>query len=398
MSQKNLNIFVYSPLALENGRGGEISSMELASGLQKYYNITLMDTNILIGKSILSKEAINKKLKGLKKSGTFRFATFHIFNRCFDFPYPWEVFKFYKKIKDNDIIYASYHNIKMCFLFILFSLLNPKTNFIIGYRKPLYSEKLFSLYNVKYRLSILLFSLFKKRFYHHALSKQAKKFLEKFYDPKKVYHITHGIELDKFYDEGKQKKRKNLLNFVYIGYLDDVHKGVSVLLKAIKQFLDDNKNLKVFFEFCGLGPLEYELKKLENMYPAFIKFYGYISNEEISDYYKKNDVFLFTSRREPFPRVLLEALASELLVICTKTIGSVELLKKKNFAFFLSQLSPIEIKKKIFELYNLWEKDLNKFKELQKKAKNYVFKEYSFSKELEMFRDLINKISNFSQS
>ena len=31
-----VKVLVFSPLALENGRGGEISSMELAAGLNKY--------------------------------------------------------------------------------------------------------------------------------------------------------------------------------------------------------------------------------------------------------------------------------------------------------------------------------------------------------------------------
>ena len=40
-----LNLFVFSPIALEIGRGGEISSMELAAGLQDFYKVTFIDTN-----------------------------------------------------------------------------------------------------------------------------------------------------------------------------------------------------------------------------------------------------------------------------------------------------------------------------------------------------------------
>ena len=63
-----MNILIFSPLALENGRGGEISSIELAAGLNKYYSVSLIDTNRVIGKSLLSKNVIKKKLKGLEKS------------------------------------------------------------------------------------------------------------------------------------------------------------------------------------------------------------------------------------------------------------------------------------------------------------------------------------------
>ena len=84
---------------------------------------------------------------------------------------------------------------------------------IIGYRKPLHSDKLISLYNLKYTMSILFLSLFKKRIYHHTLSYQAKKYLENFYNPESVIHITHGIELVNYLDNGKKKKRNNILDF-----------------------------------------------------------------------------------------------------------------------------------------------------------------------------------------
>ena len=74
-------LLIFTPLALENGRGGEISAMELAAGLHPYYDITLLDTNIVIGKEILTNESINHKLHGLKRSGRIRFAIFRIFDK-----------------------------------------------------------------------------------------------------------------------------------------------------------------------------------------------------------------------------------------------------------------------------------------------------------------------------
>ena len=43
--------------------------MELASGLNKFFEVTFSDTNRFIGKKLLSKEAIEKKLKGVKREG-----------------------------------------------------------------------------------------------------------------------------------------------------------------------------------------------------------------------------------------------------------------------------------------------------------------------------------------
>ena len=344
-------IIIFSPNIIEYGRGGEISSMELAAGLNKYYDVSFIDTNISPGEKLLSKDAINKKLQDMERLFRMKFATFHLGNWTFKFPYPWEVFKLLKKIKRNDIIYASYSDVKMSLIFILSNILFKNTKLIIGYRKPLFSKKVFSIYNFKYRSSLLLISLFRKRIYHHALSLSAKKFLHYFYSQKKVIHITHGIRLDDFTDSELTMKQKEVLNYLYVGELIDNPKGFGVLINGINQFLEENKNLKVYFEFCGLGPLDSKLKELERKFPNYIKYHGYVSNDLIPEIYKRNDVFLFSSRREPFPRVIMEALAGNLVILSSKTIGSIELLKDKEFAFFLKELTPKEIKEKILEIY-----------------------------------------------
>ncbi len=388
-----VKVLVVSPLALENGRGGEISSMELAAGLNKSYNTSFVHTNIFTGERLLTKQAIVSKLDGVNIKTRMRFATLRISNLVFTFPYPWNLKKIYKIVKKNDIIYTSCSTFKQNFIFMLFSLLHRRGKYIIGYRKPLHSDKLFSLYNIKYRLSILFFSLFKKRIYHHTLSKSAKQFLEKFYKSDRVTHITHGIDLNSYIDDVFQVKSPNVLKFIYIGYLDDIHKGIHVLGEAIDEFLKDHDNFKILFEFCGMGPLEGKIKALEKKYPNFVKFNGYIRNDLVPEFYKKSDIYLFTSRVEPFPRALMEALGAGLLVICSKTIGSVELLKKKPFAFFLNELNISSIKDKILEVYNLWEKDPRTVYKLQQLAKNYVFDNYSFEIEISMFRELINRIN-----
>ncbi len=388
-----VNVLIFSKGALENGRGGEISYLELALGLKKYFNVGIMDTNVLFSKAFLTEEVIHKRLKGVKKVGRFYLATLKILNKVFTIPYPLEIVKLYKKVKEYDIIYTSVGNIKINILLVFFGLINRRKHLIIRYNKPFSSEKFFSLYNIKINLSILLFSIFKRNIYHHALSKHAKKYLDNFYDPNNVIHIVHGIDLSKFRDDSFTSKVSDILNFVYIGYLDDIHKGVNVLIDAINQFLKENKDLKVFFEICGMGPLESKIRALEQKYPEFIKFHGYVSNDLIPDYYQKGDVYMFTSRVEPFPRAIMEALGAGLLVICNKTIGSIELLRKNEFAFFISSLTAESIKEKIYEIYNLWVDNPEKFKYLQEKAKEYVTKFHSFDVELKSFKNLIDKIS-----
>lgn len=389
---KKINILILSPLSLENGRGGEISSMELAAGLSKYHNITLIDSNVSFGNNLLSQKSILKKLNGVKRNDRIRFATLNLFNKIFTFPYVRDIIRLYKKIKKSDIIYTSNFTIKTNLILMLFSLLHRKGKFVIGHRKPMFSEKVLSVYNLKNRSSILLFSLLKKRLHHHTISYHAKKYLEYFIPSNKITHIIHGIDLENFLKDQKEISKKDTLNFIYVGSIDAMHKGVDILLDGIEKTIEENKNLKVFFEFCGVGPLEERLKKFELRYPNFIRYNGYIDNEIIHSYFKRNDVFLFSSRREPFGRVLIEALAAKLIILCSKTYGSIEVLKNQEFAFFFHNLNPEEIRNRILEVYNLWIDEIMKFNELKELAIKYVVQKYSLSQEIESFKKLFENL------
>lgn len=386
-----MKILVFSPVSLEYGRGGEISTLELASGLSEFYDVSLIDTSVLPGKKSLSRDKILKKTRKIRKLATIYFATIHIFGRVLTFPYPREIKRLFNQIRNSDIVYFSISTIKTSLIFLLAKLIYRKVHFIIGYRKPFNIDKLLSLFNLKYRINICLLSLFKKRIFHHALSIHAKNFLENFYNPQKVIHITHGIEVEAF-RALNIKKNDNYLNFIYIGHFDDEHKGVNVLLKGIKLFLIDNKGLPVRFEFCGKGPLESNIRSLEKEFPNHIIFSGYIEHNQILKYYGKNDVFLFTSRVEPFPRTIMEALAGRLLILASKTIGSIELLLMKDFGFFLSNLKPEDIKQKLIEIYKIWKHKPERIRSLQKGAQRYVFNNYTIEKEIEGFRELIRQI------
>ena len=388
-----VNVLVFSKNALENGRGGELFFIELAAGLQEYYKVTLLETNILINKKFLLKEEIEKRLRGVKRISQLKFAQLSVLNKKFNFPYPSTIRKIYKMVKVNDIIYTPASNFKINLIIMFTSLLNPQIKFTIGYHKPIHSEKKLSLYNLKNRISILFFSLFKKNFYHHTISLHTKKYLEKFLDRKKISFLIEGLELDKFANNNLEKKREDVLKFVYLGFLDDIHKGAGVLLKAIEEFLIENKNLKVFFEIIGVGPLKPEAERLEKRFPKFLKCLGYLNKEELGEALKRNDILLFSSRKEPFGRVIIESLAAEQIVICTPTVGSIEILRGKKFAFFLKKLGIKEFKESIMRLYKEWIKNPEKIRDLQKLARQYALSKYSISKEIKMFKDFFDRIT-----
>jgi glycosyltransferase involved in cell wall biosynthesis len=387
-----MKILFYSPLSLEYGRGGELSIIELVSGLNPYFDIILIDTNRTLGENLLTKDFISEKLKGMTRIYRIRYLTLNILNKNFSLPRPTEIFKLFKEINKVDFFYTSSNDIKTLLLLFLYHLIQRKTKFIIGFRKPLFSEKLFSIYNLKLRIVIILCKIFKKNVFLHTISQYAKFYLRNFINPKRVYHIIHALDLSNYMNIKPDVKEKSFLTFLYVGYLDAVHKGVDVLIESIRSVLKNYSELELRFEICGTGPLESKVKQLESDFPHKVKAHGYVNYDEIPNYYAKSDVFLFTSRREPFGRVLIEALAAKLVVICSKTFGSVEILGNKEFAFFLEDLNPLILSQKIENVYQLWRNEPEEFSKLQERAQKFAIENYSFSKELTMFRTLFKKL------
>lgn len=78
---------------------------------------------------------------------------------------------------------------------------------------------------------------------------------------------------------------------------------------------------------CGTGPLLDELRNLADELGVGkrVFFAGYQDN--VADFYQMADAFVFPSLREGLPVALMEAMASELPVICTKIRGNVDLIE-----------------------------------------------------------------------
>ncbi|MHA1479462.1 MAG: glycosyltransferase, partial [Promethearchaeota archaeon] len=141
------------------------------------------------------------------------------------------------------------------------------------------------------------------------------------------------------------------------------------------------------------GPLKPEVERLEEKFPTFLKYLGYLNKEELGEALKRNDILLFSSRKEPFGRVIIESLVAEQIVICTPTVGSVEILRGKEFAFFLKKLDIKEFKESIMRLYKEWIENPEKIRNLQKLASQYALDKYSISREIKMFKDFIDRIT-----
>lgn len=115
-----------------------------------------------------------------------------------------------------------------------------------------------------------------------------------------------------------------------------------------------NHDITFHFNIVGDGPIRPELELLtrELNLENHITFHGYVNDPyRIADFYISNDIFLFASSVEGFPRSIWEAIHFELYVICSK-IGGIEQIFNDSQMSILEKLSPYEFAKVIESIYS----------------------------------------------
>jgi len=154
----------------------------------------------------------------------------------------------------------------------------------------------------------------------------------------KVHTIRNGVDVDKFkptdstLDNKKLRIQKGKTNLFFLSVLDKYHsyKGLDRLIESMGA-LDSDYHLLV----GGDGS---EREKYENMandqgVSDQITFLGYISDNQLPQYYTHSDCFVLpstSSEQEGFGLVLLEALACGTPVVTTDIVGVADEIKQKK--------------------------------------------------------------------
>jgi len=167
------------------------------------------------------------------------------------------------------------------------------------------------------------------------VSSDNKKLLQKLY-PKfsaKIKVIHNGIDLT-WWKSQVLSFRKNILktegkNTITALTVAELHprKGLDILLQTIaKNF----KNKQIKFVIAGDGPQREKLEKFiqKNELENSVTLLGRRKN--IPHLMKSSDIFILPSRREAFGMVILEAFASGLPVIASRTGGIPEIIKNEK--------------------------------------------------------------------
>jgi glycosyltransferase involved in cell wall biosynthesis len=126
----------------------------------------------------------------------------------------------------------------------------------------------------------------------------------------KVIHWSRGVNSELFTPHGTTIERGNGPIFLHVGRI--------AVEKSIENFLA--MDLQGEKWVAGEGPSRKELQK---KYPE-VRWFGWLSGEELARLYRSADVFVFPSRTDTFGLVMIEAMACGTPVAAYPVTGPID--------------------------------------------------------------------------
>ena len=173
-----------------------------------------------------------------------------------------------------------------------------------------------------------------------ANSSGLKKLAEGFYNKREILVIPNGVDSRAFSDEEvaeyvKTKYNDDVIRLLFVSRLIE-RKGLQFLLPQLNDIRCQcrNSGKSVRLSVVGDGPYREELVRIAKESNVFdiVKFYGQKAKSELPEYYSQADIFVFPSKKEGMPNVVLEAMSYGLPVVMTPCEGSSELISDNGFA------------------------------------------------------------------
>ena len=216
------------------------------------------------------------------------------------------------------------------------------------------------------------------------LSEFTKKLISKFLNKNIKYSIIpHGREIIKNEFIKNSWLLKKNINLLYISPILK-YKNHEIVIKSYERLKVKYKNLKIKF----IGKIQEKNLYLDliSKYKTINKenFLGEINHDEIKKCIKNSDIFVFASNSETFGITLLEAMTQAVPIVCSNQSSLPEVLQDGGLYFDPSNY--IDLSSKIDLLIN----EIALREKLSQNALN-ISKQYSWSKNLKSFYDIVNK-------
>lgn len=198
---------------------------------------------------------------------------------------------------------------------------------------------------------------------------------------KNIFTIGNDVPSNTF----NIRKNDNIFNVVFVSRIDNLQKGIDLLRKVIyKTYKLDNR---IKFNIIGSGK---DVKKLNNL-PENAKFYNYVSENEKAKIIEMSNLAIITSNLEPFSLVALELLSAGLPLVTTPTSGPSYIISKDVAFGIISSFNPSDISNSIYNYFQIWNTDKNKYFRLRKEITNKYYETFS-NNMLNSYFEMISRV------
>ena len=170
-----------------------------------------------------------------------------------------------------------------------------------------------------------------------------------------------------------------------------VNKGIDILIDSIIELKSRGK-LKYFkFILGGKGPL---FKKYENLIDREgisenVDLKGFVSDLDLKNLYKEADLFVFPTRYEGMPTVILEAMAYECAIISTDVGAISEIVSYEN-GYLIQPNNRVELVNSLMDVL----KNRASLKSKQKNSRRQIEAQYRWehvsNETFNLFKEVIN--------
>ena len=167
-------------------------------------------------------------------------------------------------------------------------------------------------------------------------------------NPKSIV-IPNGI-----YRKQNQIPTDHLLNkkleILYLGRIQNAHKGTDVLIEALKLLQDKGYDKEIHLSFYGkvIRSEEQWFDEQMKSISAIADFRGQVYGKDKEDAFSKANIFILTSRYEGFPMAILEALSYGCPCIVTPMTNIADIVAS-NRCGWITTLDPLSIAQTILE-------------------------------------------------
>jgi len=207
-----------------------------------------------------------------------------------------------------------------------------------------------------------------------------KKLANDFYDKRPIEIITNGAdEVDAW---KKTREKEAPVRLLFVSRLIE-RKGIQHIIPRLNEI---NKKIAdgVHLTIVGDGPYREELERItdDSNTRSLVTFVGQKDKKDLPDYYNDADIFIFPSRKEGMPNVVLEAMSYGLPVVMTPCEGSIELIDGNGYIADIDN-----IPNRIIELCN----DDNKLESMGQESLRRIKESFSWKQKAIEYMELMEK-------